>query len=308
MDDTTTVYEASFDVSMATAQTISDEIYWPETFAFPPTVTTFETPEDPMIWKVRVYHNGLPNANTLKEIIATFNQVPGVEIDGLAFEAVEDKDWVSESQKQLAPVEAGRFIAFGSHDKDNIDASKIPLLVDAGQAFGTGSHETTKGCLMFLDQLEAGGFTPKNALDLGSGSGILAMGSLSLWDVPVLATDNDDVAVERAAFILGENDKPTRPVGTMDQAAIALVVADGFEDGCFQAEGPFDLITANILAAPLIRFAHDVVKNMNKGGKLILAGLMIDQEDDVIAAYKREGLTLSQKRHDGNWSILLMEK
>ncbi len=309
-DTTITVYQADFEVPMELAQRINDYIVWPIYVDEPPTVTTFESVDNPDIWIVRIYHNGKPDESIIQHMLSMFNAIEGLAIDQLAFNAIEERDWVSESQKHLAPIEVGRFVAYGSHDKGTIDPEKIGLLVDAGQAFGTGGHETTYGCLSFLNDLKDGdpyAIAPTNALDLGTGSGILAMAMESLWQIPILATDIDDVAVDRAAFILSENDRQIRNEGILEKG-ISLIVADGFDHPAFASEGPFDLITANILAEPLINLATKIHAHLSDKGTLILAGLLINQEADVLNAYQAIGMTLKKKLHRGDWSILLLQK
>ena len=221
---------------------------------------------------------------------------------------IAEKDWVSESQKLLHPVDAGLFFVYGSHDADKIPADRISLLVEAGQAFGTGQHETTHGCLLAIGDLstELGGDkAPKTALDLGCGSGLLALAMSRVWPITIVASDIDPIATETTILNADANQTPV--VGLQSgQAGIAALTSDGFEDTALGGAGPYDVIVANILAKPLQDMAPDIVKNLSAGGTLVLSGLLGTQEDAVCAAYAKEGMELVRRYVRGEWHSLML--
>jgi len=217
---------------------------------------------------------------------------------------VEERDWVSESQRLLAPVREGRFFVYGSHDADKTPADTVNLLIEAGQAFGTGQHETTSCCLALIDALGNEGYQPHRVLDLGTGSGVLALAAHRVWDdARIVASDIDPIAVEVMVENLGVNHAIERGIGE-DRPGIAPLVADGLDAPAFAEEGPFELITANILAAPLIFLAPGIAGVTAEGGKVILSGILQTQADEVLAAYVAEGFTLETKMERGDWAAL----
>lgn len=270
---------------------------------FPPTLSYFEQRQTPL-WRVELFFAGEVDQNYLKDLLkaADLNDWP------YELEALPDQDWVSESQKLLHPVEAGRFYVHGSHDEDKAGDDIINLTVDAGQAFGTGQHETTWGCLKLLDGMEQ--FKPARILDLGTGSGVLAMGAHRLWkDSNILATDIDPIAVEVTRENLKLNKCDLRRVGDTDAGAgVAALTADGFGDSAFRIEGPFELVIANILAGPLVQLAPDIDRFTTHGGKVMLSGLLVTQEKEVSDAYIAQGMKLAERLENGEWLALLFEK
>lgn len=213
----------------------------------------------------------------------------------ITHEILPDIDWVTKSLEGLKPVRAGGFIVHGSHDRDHVEPGEIAIEIEAGLAFGTGHHGTTAGCLDMLASLVKER-QPANALDLGTGSAILAIAIAKLADIPVLATDIDPVAVAVAA----EN---TRLNGVGDR--IVTATAAGFDDPVFARHGPFDLIVANILAKPLIELAPQMRRHMAPAdGALVLSGILERQHDAVVAAYVAEGFRHIQTLHRDEWVTL----
>lgn len=208
-----------------------------------------------------------------------------------------ERDWVLESQKALPPVRAGRLLIFGEHDADVGPGAAIRLQVDAGAAFGTGHHETTRGCLVVLDRL-ARAIRPERVLDLGCGSAVLAMAAARLWTAPVLASDIDPVAVARARGHLAVNGLQRR---------VRLIVADGLKGPDF-ASGAYDLVIANILARPLRALAADIAARQPAGGVLVLSGLLHEQERAVTAAYRARGYVSRARLRVGAWPTLVLER
>jgi len=275
----------------------------------PPTMSFFEIDEreefevnNDAIWRFQLFFPEKPTEVYLTTIMT------GAELSDLtyALEPIEDRDWVSESQKLLHPVSAGRILVFGSHDNHLMDTAEICLQVDAGQAFGTGQHETTHGCLTFLDSL-FDTLAPAKILDLGTGSGVLAMAAAKAWDAQILATDIDAKSIEVTEYNMGLNHISTRELGA-DGYGVATLVADGLDDEAFSAEGPFDLVFANILSGPLIELAESVTSAMAVGGLILLAGLRQVQESEVLAAYEQRGLVLIGRSETDGWPTLMLKK
>ena len=241
--------------------------------------------------------DGFPIANTeLDEDLQTYEisvyveddaQSVAARIDDLVgagkfqVEELPDIDWVLHSLAGLKPVRAGRFFVHGSHDRDKIEANDIPIEIDAGLAFGTGHHGTTAGCLELIEEVVASEH-PTNALDLGTGSAVLAIAIAKLAPIPVLATDIDPVAVTVAA----EN-AMLNGVGEY----VVTATAEGFQHPIFRSYTPFDLIVANILANPLIELAPSLKAHLASSGSIVLSGILESQHDAVVTAYQAQGLT-----------------
>ncbi|MGB3389684.1 MAG: 50S ribosomal protein L11 methyltransferase [Pseudaminobacter sp.] len=194
-------------------------------------------------------------------------------------EALPDIDWVTLSLQALKPVRAGRFIVHGSHDSQTPQAGEIAIEIEAGLAFGTGHHGTTSGCLEMIEKVFAAD-QPENALDLGTGSAVLAIGLAKLAGIPVLATDIDPVATKVAADNAKLNGVPD---------LVETYTASSFDDPIFAERGPFDLIVANILAGPLIELAPQLPQHLKAGGSIILSGILERQHDAVRTAYVGQG-------------------
>ena len=209
-----------------------------------------------------------------------------------------DADWIKLSQEGLPPVRAGRFFVYGAHDKGKVPPGVIPMRIEAGMAFGTGHHETTALCLSVLSDLAKRRRFAK-VLDLGCGTGLLAIGAAKLWRRGVLASDIDPVAVEI-----------TRENAAINGEApwVRAVVADGLTNPAIARRTPFDLIVANILAGPLTRLAPAIARALAPGGVLVLSGLMHWHANLVVAFYRPHGLILRTVRRDGSWSALVLER
>jgi len=207
-----------------------------------------------------------------------------------------DSDWIKLSQEGLPPVRAGRFFVYGAHDAGVVPDGVIPICIEAGLAFGTGHHETTALCLAVLSDL-AKRRRYDNVLDLGCGTGLLAIGAAKLWRQKVTASDIDPVAVA----VTREN-AVANGVGPL----VSALVADGPTHPALFDLAPFDLVMANILAGPLTRLAPQVAEISAKGGTLVLSGLLHWQENQVLSYYRALGLTLKHTRRDGSWSALVL--
>ncbi len=209
-----------------------------------------------------------------------------------------DTDWIKLSQQGLPPVRAGRFFVFGVHDAGVVPDGVIPIRIEAGLAFGTGHHETTALCLGVLYDLSKQR-AYRNVLDLGCGTGLLAIGAAKLWRRTVLASDIDQVAVEVTldnARLNGE------------APLVRAVTSDGLGHPALTAKAPFDLILANILAGPLTRLAPQICAALAPGGTLVLSGLLRWQENLVLSFYRAQGLVFRAVRREGPWSALTLER
>lgn len=210
-----------------------------------------------------------------------------------------DEDWVAKSQAGLPPVKAGPFFVYGEHDKKNIPSdSAFPIQIDAGIAFGTGHHGTTKGCLLAFEDYRQTN-KPGNILDLGTGAGILAIAAAMALETKVLATDIDPDAV----MVTNQNAALN---GVRE--LITSVTADGLADAVISEAAPFDLIFANILAGPLLGLAPEIANAMTNDGTVILSGILDEQADTLIKAYENQGLELKNHGHLAGWSTLTMTK
>lgn len=195
-------------------------------------------------------------------------------------EDLPDIDWVAKSLEGLKPVRAGRFLVHGAHDRDQVRNTDIAIEIDAGQAFGTGHHGTTSGCLIMLETLLRRK-KPRISLDLGTGSAVLAIAIAKLAHTPILATDIDPIAVEVARSNVALNG---------ESRAIECQTAKGFRNEAFRRAGPFDLIVANILPWPLMAMALDIERNLAISGDVILSGILTHQRNMVLAKFRNMGL------------------
>lgn len=216
----------------------------------------------------------------------------------IAVEPLPDQDWIKLSQEGLPPVRAGRFFVYGAHDAGKVPPAVIPMRIEAGMAFGTGHHETTALCLATLSDL-AKRRRYVNVLDLGCGTGLLAIGAAKLWRRRVLASDIDPVAIEVAR----EN-----AVANREAPLVRAIVADGMDHPLLAARAPYDLIVANILAGPLTHLAPGISRGVARGGTLILSGLLRWQEQLVLGFYRPHGLVLRNIRRAGPWTALVLER
>lgn len=256
-------------------------------------------PAEPDAWQLEAWLERKPNAADKAAIAALFaDGAPRLVIEELA-----DADWVTLSQHNVEPFSEGPF-----HVRTP-DHPPVPGLRDfvipASQAFGTGHHETTSGCLAMLAHIKAQGLMVRNLADIGTGTGLLAFAAMHLWPrARATASDIDavcgPVVAENAALNgIALGDGPCK---------LAMVIAPGMEHPLLRAAAPYDLLIANILAGPLAELAPDFSKAVSPGGSVLLAGLLTTQEPTVRAAYTRAGFSLRARMSRGNWSILWLRR
>lgn len=256
-------------------------------------VGVFEIEDGSGLFEVGGYFLEKPNDVALSLIVATTDAKP------FAVSEVPDKDWVAEVRRELAPIRAGRFFLYGSHDADKVPADCIPMLIEAAMAFGTGHHGTTQGCLTALDAIASAGFNPRNVADIGCGTAVLAMGAAKLWDIPMIASDIDEVATDTAIANLTCNDLEGR---------VEVVTCAGFDHPRLREEAPYDLILANILKGPLIELASDMGASCAPEGYVILSGILNEQADEVSQSYQNNGFSEEDRLIIGEWSTLTLRK
>ena len=244
-------------------------------------------------FRLEAYFEAPPDTSAVAALLATTGLGPGLP------ENVPDIDWVAHALAGLGVVRAGRFLLYGVHDADKVpdEPDLIPIRIDANQAFGTGHHPTTAGCLTLLDRLA--GIAPRAILDLGTGSAVLAIAAAKLWDRDVLAVDIDAKSVEIARLNAALNGVESR---------VTLAVADGFASTVVARAAPFDFVFANILAGPLVAFAPQMAAHMKAGGRAMIAGIMTEQEAAVAAAYEAAGFRRLNRLDHETWPVLLFVK
>jgi ribosomal protein L11 methyltransferase len=212
-------------------------------------------------------------------------------------EPLPDQDWIRLSLEGLPPVRAGRFFLHGAHDAGQIPAGVVPLRIEAGLAFGTGHHESTALCLEAMCHL-AKRRRFGRTLDIGCGTGVLAIAAAKLWKARVVASDIDPVAIETARANARANAEPD----------LGFACADGLAHPVIQATAPYDLICANILAGPLARLAAAIAKVSARGGTVLLSGLLRNQENLVLSFYGSQNLVFCEALRNGPWSALLLRR
>ncbi len=249
------------------------------------------------VWIVQALFEGARPSAALTAALAEAAAQAGTAPPDFELEELEDVDWLALNRRQFPPVTVGRFFIHGSHFEGEVPDGKIPLRLDAGRAFGSGTHGSTRGALMAIDRLLPEGPFERVA-DVGCGSGILALALAAATDARVLASDNDAAAVETLRFNAAVNGLEGR---------ITPVCEEGVgENLC--AHAPYELIAANILAEPLIAMAGDLGEVIAAGGILILSGLIGPQEQDVLAAYRRAGFRHRMTLVLGPWSTLVVTR
>ena len=283
----TTLWSVTISTIKTDAERVADslEMLWdPE-----PTSIALHEDVGAETWTVTAHYREQPNLENIKQHLSEQN-LP----NDLQCERLPDVDWVAKSLEHLTPIATDRFFVSGAHHAAQAPTGKIPLTIEAGQAFGTGHHETTLGCLRRIeDKLKSQQFN--RILDMGTGTGVLALAIAKLSRRSVIASDIDPIAIEVAKSNARQN--ALLPF-------MKFVTATGFQSSVLQQSSPYDLIVANILARPLVRLAPDMRRNLSLGGSVLLSGLLSSQEQMVLNAYLACGFRLVRRLQIGDWTTL----
>jgi len=249
---------------------------------------------------VDVYLAEKPDRGKLNALIATAAAAAGVAEPAVQSQPLPDVDWLQQSYESIPPIRAGRFYVYGRHHAARDRPSgAIAFRIEAAQAFGTGHHESTQGCLLALDDLAKRGIRVRRGLDVGAGTGVLAFAMVRLWRCSAVAADNDPIAVRVCRQNAREN-------GVADR--VTSVVSEGYAHRRVRAGAPYDLVTANILAEPLIAMAGRLDAHLAPGGYAVLAGLLTRQARRVFRRHRAQGLVLDRRIELGDWTTLILRK
>ena len=258
-------------------------------------IAAFERPGDGR-WDITVHFAEPPDEASIRELVRL---AAGDDVaEDIAFDTVEARDWVKATLEDLVPVRAGRFIVHGRHHRSSIPPNKLGIEIEAALAFGTGHHGTTRGCLLLLDGVLKA-HRPRRVLDLGTGTGVLAIAAAKALHGKVLASDIDALSVKVAAENARQNG---------GGPLVEVTWGNGFSAPLLRQRRPFDLVLANILANPLRQMATPMSAHLAGGARVILSGLLSAQAPSVIAAYRARGLILERHIRIEGWSSLLLYK
>lgn len=267
-----------------------------------PVIVTSEVDEDADIWRVDAYFEGKPDTAAIATLQAEIPSARGAKAE---LEQMPDEDWVTVSQSGIEPVHAGHFYVHTAENKGRVPTGAHPIRIDAGLAFGTGTHETTAGCLAMLDRLDTSGHSFRHIVDIGTGTGLLAFAALHLWPRSyATASDIDPVSIA----VTVDNARLNGVALGQQPGRLGLCVASGTDHEMIARRAPYDLVIANILAGPLVELAPSIAQIIAPGGTLILAGLLDRQQGTVARAYRRQGFRLAEARANGDWPTLRLIK
>jgi ribosomal protein L11 methyltransferase len=252
--------------------------------------------DDGRTWSLEVYFAEQPDETAVRALLAS---VVGEALARTAeFAEISQKDWVAASLEGLAPVRAGRFLVHGSHDRHRCRANDIAIEIEAALAFGTGHHGTTRGCLLHLEDVLRTR-RPQRILDVGTGTGLLAIAAARALKQPVEAGDIDPVSTltSRANAIANAAGAYVRPV-----------TASGVRHPALVREAPYDLIFANILARPLMRLAPSIASVASANAVLILSGLLARDVNGILSTYRQQGFRLIARKDLEGWVSLRLKR
>lgn len=260
--------------------------------------SAFEMDESNHIWKCELLFDAPPDMAEIIRRVALLATLAGVKSPAISTSIIEQQDWLSLVARNFPPLIIERFFVHGSHVDEIPPIGSIPIQVEAGAAFGSGEHGTTRTCLQGLAWI-AKRANPQRILDMGTGSGILAIGAAKLWNAEILAVDIDPIAVQ----VTADNVKINRECN-----AIKTGVSDGYKSAIVKRFGKCDVVIANILARPLVNFAPSLAKTLTHGGYCILSGLLAEQEEMVFAAHRAQGLKRATRFYHEGWCTLVLQK
>lgn len=255
-------------------------------------VANFEQPDGS--WAIELYAGEAFDPERLRELVRV--AAGDAMADQISFHSIDKTDWVAASLEGLAPVRVGPFVVHGSHDRARVPVNAIGIEIEAALAFGTGHHGTTQGCLAAIADMARLG-RPRRILDVGTGTGVLAIAAARQFRRPVVASDLDGVAVRTALENAGANKA---------KGFVTMHLAAGVDAAVIRASAPYDLILANILLPPLKRLARPVRPLLAPGGWLVLSGLLPSHANAALAAYRAQGLKLVRRRDIEGWTSLIL--
>lgn len=286
----TRVWQATFTLSQSALSALEPLLL--EHFE---TVTTLLN--DMGTWDVQVILTEEEEPQNFSEKLHALAGMVGVAVADPVIEQMPETDWLKHVYQQLAPMTLGRFFVHGEHYTDGTPEGKVPLLIEAATAFGTGGHPTTATCMLALDGLAQTGVSPKTVLDMGCGSGILAVAAAKIFDATVVAVDND-VEAERM----------TQHAAAQNNVVLHVACGDGFNTPLVAEHGPYELIMANILATPIIAMAPALTAQLATQAYMIFSGFLTEHADDVVKAYETYGCVVQDQYERGDWAALVMKK
>ncbi len=258
------------------------------------TVSAFE---EGKTWVVEVLFRTAPDENFLRELVRLASDRQ--QVLQTSFGQVVQKDWLASSLEGLKPVRAGRFIVHGSHDRGKVAANQTGIEIEAALAFGTGHHGTTLGCLRAIARLAASGVRPRRVLDVGTGTGVLAIAAARAFRTRVVAGEIDQIGVVTARNNARAN---------LAASQVQVVHANGLEHPAVRTAAPYDLIVANILLPPLKRLSRAVSESVGRGGTVVLSGLLHEHAASALASYAGQGLVLRRRERIDEWTTLTLQK
>jgi ribosomal protein L11 methyltransferase len=261
-------------------------------------VSWFET-KDPNLWMVEAILSLEPNPQDFITLLSPVCENFNIPVPCVTVGKIPETDWLEATWRSFPPQQIGRYYVYGSHTLPTPPQDSVILEINAATAFGSGEHETTTGCLLTLNDLADEGRKFDKPLDMGCGSGILAIAMAKTWTIQVISADNDPESV-----------RMTMHNAILNGCAplIASYVSESFNNQKIHANGPYDLIVANILATPLIEMAKDLSQSLAYKGTAILSGLLSRHRGEIVKAYQQYNMRLVSHRTLNDWEVLLLEK
>lgn len=289
----TPIWQVSLETPVEAALPLSDALE-----PFVEAISAFED-EDRNVWLVKGVTTMEPDRSAVVAALSVAATVAGCALPEVEVALLPDKDWLRLNRESFPAMQFGRFLVHGSHLRGKTPNTVLAIEVDAAQAFGSGSHGTTEGCLRAIDLLSRR-LRPREILDMGCGSGILSIAAAKIWpDAAVMAVDIDPVSVATTLKNAKANGVAKR---------LRAEAGNGYAVLADRPAGGFDLILSNILARPLCRMAPDLAAQLRPGGRAVLSGLLHHQSASVLSAHRAQGLALVRKWRYGDWMTLLLKK